>query len=67
VAVEGEFAAGDAVTIVDGEGVELAKGLSSYSKEELERVKGLQSSGVAQVLPEASPEAVHRDYMVLMC
>lgn len=67
VGVEGDFAAGDAVMVVDGDGVELAKGLASYSKEELERVKGLKSSGVAEILPQASPEAIHRDYLVLMC
>ena len=65
--VEGDFAAGDAVTVVDAGGVELAKGLVSYSREELDRVKGLQSAKVAQMLPEASPEAIHRDYLVLVC
>ena len=67
IAVEGDFAAGDAVTVVDVHGVELAKGLASYSKEEMERVKGLKSSGVAEMLPQASPEAIHRDYLVLKC
>jgi glutamate 5-kinase len=65
--VEGDFGAGDAVMVVDAEGVELAKGLVSYSREELDRVKGLQSSRVAALLPEASPEAIHRDYLVLVC
>jgi glutamate 5-kinase len=45
----------------------LAKGLVSYSREELDRVKGLQSSRVAALLPQASPEAIHRDYLVLVC
>ncbi len=65
--VEGDFAAGDAVMVVDAEGVELAKGLVSYSKEELDRVKGLHSARVAELLPAASPEAIHRDYLVLVC
>jgi glutamate 5-kinase len=65
--VTGDFAAGDAVMVVDCEGVELAKGLVSYSREELDRVKGLKSAQVAEVLPQASPEAVHRDYLVLVC
>jgi glutamate 5-kinase len=67
VAVEGEFAAGDAVAVVDADGVVLAKGIISYSKEELDRIKGLQSARVAQLLPDASPEAIHRDYLVLVC
>ncbi len=67
VGVEGDFTAGDAVMVVDEEGTELAKGLVSYSKKDLDRAKGLQSSQVAEVLPQASPEAIHRDYMVLVC
>jgi len=67
VSVEGDFAAGDAVLVVDADGIELAKGLVNYSKEDLDRVKGLQSSHVAGMLPQASPEAIHRDYLVLIC
>jgi glutamate 5-kinase len=67
IGVEGDFAAGDAVMVVDGDGTELAKGLVSYSREELDRVKGFQSSRVAELLPQASPEAIHRDYLVLVC
>ncbi len=65
--VEGDFAAGDAVMVVDEQGVELAKGLVTYSRKELERVKGMQSHRVAEMLPQASPEAIHRDYLVRMC
>ena len=53
--------------VVDADGVELAKGLVSYSREELDRIKGLQSTRVAEMFPEASPEAIHRDYLVLLC
>ena len=53
--------------VVDEEGAELAKGLVSYSKEDLDRAKGLQSNRVAELLPQASPEAIHRDYLVLAC
>ncbi len=66
-AVEGDFAAGDAVMVVDGEGVELAKGLVSYSSEELDRTKGMKSAEIAEILADASPEAIHRDYLVLVC
>jgi glutamate 5-kinase len=67
IGVEGDFAAGDAVMVVGEDGTELAKGLVSYSKEDLDRAKGLQSSRVAELLPQASPDAIHRDYMVLVC
>jgi len=66
VEVEGDFAAGDAVMVVDRSGAELAKGLVSYSCKDLERVKGLHSSQVSELLPQASPEVIHRDYMVLV-
>jgi glutamate 5-kinase len=68
--VLGSFDAGDAVEIVErhasshAPGV-LAKGICNYSAEELRRVKGLQSKAVQEILPRATDEAVHRDYLVL--
>jgi glutamate 5-kinase len=67
VEVEGDFAAGDAVMVVDEQGAELAKGLINYSRQELAQVRGLRSGRVAEVLPQASPEAIHRDYLVRVC
>ena len=67
VSVEGEFAAGDAVLVIDESGQELAKGVVNYSSKEMDRVKGLQSGQVAEVLPQASPEAIHRDFLVQVC
>jgi glutamate 5-kinase len=62
--VEGEFAAGDAVEVVcDSEVV--GKGIVNYSATELARIKGLQSTQVREQIPNASEEAVHRDYFVL--
>ncbi len=70
-AVEGGFDAGDAVEIAerpsDGGGVaqRLAKGICNYSAAELRRVIGMKSGDVREVLPRATEEAVHRDYLVL--
>jgi glutamate 5-kinase len=62
--VEGEFAAGDAVEVVcDAEVV--GKGIANYSAVELGRIKGLKSGQVQERIPNASAEAVHRDYFVL--
>jgi glutamate 5-kinase len=66
VAVEGDFNGGDAVVVVGEDGTELAKGIVSCSKEDLNRVKGLHSGQVAAVLPQAPEEAIHRDCLVLM-
>jgi glutamate 5-kinase len=71
VEVLGSFGAGDAVEIAERDAVErsgdrvLAKGICSYSADELRRVMGLKSRAVQEILPRASEEAVHRDYMVL--
>jgi glutamate 5-kinase len=69
--VQGEFDAGDAVDIIErdasagGRLRPVAKGISSYSAEELRSVAGMKSAAVRDVLPGASEEAVHRDYLVL--
>jgi glutamate 5-kinase len=70
VGVLGEFDAGDAVEIAaqaDGEarGRTLAKGICNYSAQELRRVMGMKSAAVREILPRATDEAVHRDYLVL--
>jgi glutamate 5-kinase len=74
VDVLGSFDAGDAVEIAervpsgqatDGAGALLGKGICSYSADELRRVMGLKSKAVQEILPRATEEAVHRDYLVL--
>ena len=71
VDVLGDFDAGDAVDIAeprvlgDGSGRPLAKGICNYSAQELRQVIGMKSAAVREVLPRASEEAVHRDYLVL--
>jgi glutamate 5-kinase len=63
-AVEGDFSAGDAVEVVcDSELV--GKGIANYSAAELARIKGMKSAEVAELLPNADEEAVHRDHFVL--
>jgi len=71
VAVEGEFDAGDAVEIAVRDDSQpagagrLGKGICNYSASELRRVQGLNSARAREILPRASDEAVHRDYLVL--
>ena len=63
-AVDGEFAAGEAVEVVhDGEVV--GKGIANYSAVELVRIKGKRSVEVVELIPDAPEEAVHRDRFVL--
>jgi glutamate 5-kinase len=71
VEVRGDFDAGDAVEIAaapDGGGEPgrtLAKGICNYSAQELRQVLGMKSAAVREILPRATDEAVHRDYLVV--
>jgi glutamate 5-kinase len=70
VEVLGEFDAGDAVEIAQAaSGADerhlLGKGICNYSAQELRQVQGLKSVLAREVLPRASEEAVHRDYLVV--
>jgi glutamate 5-kinase len=64
VAVEGGFAAGDAVEVAC-DGAVVGKGIVNYSAAELGRIKGLRTDRVRELMPHASDEAVHRDNFVL--
>jgi glutamate 5-kinase len=64
VGIEGEFAAGDAVDVTH-DGALVGKGIVNYSAGELGRIKGLKSSEVSELMPEATAEAIHRDRFVL--
>ena len=67
-AIRGSFPMGSVISILDEEGREVARGLSNFSSEELDRIKGLNTSKIAQVLgAEASfDEVVHRDNLVVV-
>ncbi len=67
LSVEGRFAAGDPVSVVDEAGAELARGLADVSSADLERIKGLRSDRIAQLDPAlAGREVVHRDRLVIL-
>jgi glutamate 5-kinase len=67
--VGGAFDAGDAVVVAEGGGDRevrpIGKGICNYSAAELRRIKGLKTGQVRELLPQATEEAVHRDYFVL--
>jgi glutamate 5-kinase len=67
VRVEGHFAEGAPVSVIDISGVELARGLSDFSSEDLGRVKGHTSADIAALSPAlAGREVVHRDRLVIL-
>ncbi len=67
----GDFDAGDAVEIAEAvgrspePGQTLGKGICNYSAVELRQVLGMKSAAVREILPRATEEAVHRDYLVV--
>ncbi|WP_273778877.1 MULTISPECIES: glutamate 5-kinase [unclassified Acinetobacter] len=64
--VEGHFERGDVVECVDTQGKRIAVGRVNFSSRSAERVKGLSSDKVLQVLGEArSLEMIHRDHMAI--
>jgi glutamate 5-kinase len=65
-AVEGAFGRGAVVCIADGEGLELARGLSNYSDDEVRQIMGKKSTQFEKILGHASfTEVVHRNNMVV--
>jgi glutamate 5-kinase len=67
VEVRGAFGIGDPVSCVDDRGHELARGLVAYSAQEVERIRGLATRQIAQVLGYSNGgEVIHRDDLVLL-
>ena len=66
VAVEGQFERGDSVSVIDGDGGEVARGLVAYSREEADAIAGRRSGDIAKVLGyRGRNEMIHRDDLVL--
>lgn len=65
--IEGDFEAGDAVTLCDAQGRDIARGLVNYSSAELRRIMGHQTREIEAILGrKAVDEAIHRDNLVLL-
>lgn len=65
--VEGKFARGDVVDILNGEGRAIARGLAEYDADDATRIAGKRSEDIAALLGEAvRPALVHRDHMVML-
>jgi glutamate 5-kinase len=66
-AVDGEFGAGETVSVVALDGRELARGLVAYDAEDLRKIRGLQSVEFEATLGyRGSGEAIHRDDLVIL-
>jgi len=67
IGVRGRFSKGDPVAIEGLEGAAFAKGLSNYSSEDVEAIKGLQTRQIKKLFGEAAfMEVIHRNNLVLL-
>ena len=61
------FTRGDVVTIYNSLGEQIAKGISAYSKQDLEKIIGEHSTSIQSILGhDYGSEVVHRDDLVLL-
>ncbi len=65
IKVEGNFSKGDVVSIVGPDGISVGKGTVNFSREEIERIKGLKGYQVKEMLRTTKEEVVHRDNLVI--
>lgn len=67
VRVEGEFARGDVITIVDGDNRVIARGITNYSHDDAAKIVRKPSSQIESILGYVDePELVHRDNLVVL-
>ncbi|MCD8175752.1 MAG: glutamate 5-kinase [Phascolarctobacterium sp.] len=65
--VNGDFETGSTVSVKDGSGHELARGLVHYSSDELEKIKGCKSADIEKLLGHKNyDEVIHRDDLVIL-
>ncbi len=65
--VEGGFDRGEIVDVVGPRDERIARGKTNYAAKELNRIKGLKTAQIAQVLGQKPfDEVIHRDNMVLL-
>ena len=65
-AVKGRFPKGAIVAVVDAKGGSIARGLTNYSAEQIETIKGLKTSQIAAALGDKPyDEVIHRNNMTM--
>jgi glutamate 5-kinase len=64
--IQGTFEKGATVSIVGPDGLEIARGLTSYASAELQQIAGLRTEQIEETLGHCpTPEAVHRNNMTV--
>lgn len=67
VSVEGKFKPGDTVSVISPDKREIARGLTYFSAEDLDLIKGKKTADIRKIIPDAEyDEVIHRDNMVVL-
>ena len=67
IKISGNFKKGDNIVIVDNNNTDVARALSSFTSEEINKIKGLQSNQIENILGYASKsEIVHKNDIVIL-
>ncbi|MEE9591615.1 MAG: glutamate 5-kinase [Thermodesulfobacteriota bacterium] len=67
IKVDGRFDTGEVVHCVDRSGREFARGISNYNSSEIERIKGVKTTEIGQVLGyKYYDEVINRDNLVVL-
>jgi glutamate 5-kinase len=67
IKIVGNFKKGDNIIIVDNNNIDIARALSSFTSEEINKIKGLQSNQIENILGYASKsEIVHKNDIVIL-
>ena len=65
--VEGAFERGEIVSVFDSKRTQIAVGITNYNFEELNKIKGMQSKSIQEVIGHNfGDEIIHRNNMVLL-
>ena len=65
--IRGAFALGSVVSILNEEGSEVARGLSNFSSDDLQKIRGMNTKKIPEILGAEAyfDEVVHRDNLVI--
>ena len=67
IGLDGDFEPGEAITIQDSARGDIARGLTNYSRSDLDAIKGLKSQEIAGKLGRKDfDEVIHRDNLVIL-
>jgi glutamate 5-kinase len=65
--IHGDFEIGELVRCIDERGVEIARGLTSYSSDEIRKIAGAKTSDIEKILGyKYSDEVIHRNDLVVI-